>query len=681
MNSQKNKVVSIVLGTYNRLFFLKLTIQSVRKELELLNQPCEIIVIDGGSTDGTIKWLIEQKDIISIIQHNRGFWKGKEIDRRSWGYFMNLGFKISQGKFVCMVSDDCLFVPGSLKNGLIQFNDLLEKGNKIGGIAFFWREYPFVESENYWVGRTFEKVFINHGLFLRQALEDVDYIDEDSFRFYHADGDLSLKIIEKGYQILPADNSYIEHYSHANTQLRTTNFSKQKADFLKFKEKWFHLAVHERIKIGDAIFKNFADSKHTIDYYRNLSSNNRVRDFFKKVIKKLISLVKNREYYEKNFLNDKFIKKISIQNKKNSFSISNLVLRFDNDKVHGDEHFYKSELKEIREETLSTYDDIYKGYSERILIHVPEDQHSPAGYSYFNNLYQTLNFMGVPVEKFQGSDDLDIKFKFFKPTLFLSSDHESYLSQFDWTSILKYKEKNQFKVGLTASLEEYGNSPLYSRLEDYSNGKVDFFYSFRTSEYIEFRKEYDLFKTFNYRIFNIEFACNPLYHYPVENNKKEFDFVFLASNNPDKVKRVSKYFSKIVSQYNGVIAGPWWPFTKNFRINPEQDRVIYSMAKVGLNLSIPEQIQFPCELNERTYILAACGILQLIDNPCILSKRFSPESLFHSKDASEYFKNFMFILKNYPDLTHIRTNAFKEAYKKHTTFHRMEKFLLELRSH
>jgi GT2 family glycosyltransferase len=83
--------ISIVLGSYNRLRFLKLTIKSIRNNG--IAVPYEIIVIDGGSTDGSMAWLIKQKDIITIVQHNQGIWKGTQIKRRSWGYFMNLGFK------------------------------------------------------------------------------------------------------------------------------------------------------------------------------------------------------------------------------------------------------------------------------------------------------------------------------------------------------------------------------------------------------------------------------------------------------------------------------------------------------------------------------------------------------------------------------------------------------------
>lgn len=49
----KSKGVSVVLGSLNRITFLKLTIQSIREELKNAPFTHEIIVIDGGSTDGT----------------------------------------------------------------------------------------------------------------------------------------------------------------------------------------------------------------------------------------------------------------------------------------------------------------------------------------------------------------------------------------------------------------------------------------------------------------------------------------------------------------------------------------------------------------------------------------------------------------------------------------------------
>ena len=98
--------VSIIIGSYNRRALLREAINAIRHNG--FNGTMEIVVVDGGSTDGTLAWLAEQKDIITIIQHNRGEVDGRPIERRSWGYFINLCFKLAQGKYVMMLSDDCI---------------------------------------------------------------------------------------------------------------------------------------------------------------------------------------------------------------------------------------------------------------------------------------------------------------------------------------------------------------------------------------------------------------------------------------------------------------------------------------------------------------------------------------------------------------------------------------------
>ena len=261
-------VVSVVLGTFERLDFLKLTIESLRTELA--NVQSEIIVVDGGSADGTIEWLTAQKDIVTIVQHNRGEWAGKTIERRSWGYFMNLAFKSAAGKFVCMVSDDCVLVPGCITNGVQEFESKLAAGEKVGALAFFWRNWP--EMKRYWVGVTFgRKLFVNHGLYLREALEKIGFIDEGRYFFYHADGDLSLRIWDAGYTIVPASNSYLEHYSHANTTVRASNFERQKKDWDAYVDRWtgkFHDPASD-FK-GDWIEADYADPTNTGEKFRPL---------------------------------------------------------------------------------------------------------------------------------------------------------------------------------------------------------------------------------------------------------------------------------------------------------------------------------------------------------------------------------------------------------------------------
>ena len=280
-------IISIVLGSYNRLTFLRSTIASIRSNGIAI--PYEIIVIDGGSSDGSINWLIKQKDIITIVQHNHGNWSGKPVERRSWGYFMNIAFKATHGKYILMVSDDCLLVRGAVMNGYQAFEQLLEEGHNVGALAFYWRNWP--DQQDYRVGLTLgDKMFVNHGLYLRTALEEVGWIDEVNYTFYHADGDLCLKLWQKGYIVLDCTQAFIEHFMHANTEVRSVNLLNERRDWENYTRKWEGIFYDRVIDNGGRwIKKQFDDPDQTylsfISVMRWITLRRRLNSYWKKVMR------------------------------------------------------------------------------------------------------------------------------------------------------------------------------------------------------------------------------------------------------------------------------------------------------------------------------------------------------------------------------------------------------------
>jgi len=269
LDPPEDPVVSVVLGTYNRIEYLQFTVESIRKAIQGIRS--EIIIVDGGSTDGTMEWLMSQKDIITIVQHNRGEWIGKSIRRRSWGYFMNLGFRCAAGKYVCMLSDDCVLLPGAIEKGVESFEKAVSEGKKVGAAAFYWKDWP---SHNYYEVQVTldEKMYVNHGLFLKEAMQEVGFAEEKLYMFYFADCDFCLKMAEAGYQCIEASDSYVIHYTHANDDLRNSNAVYYKSEFRAFKNRWegiFYDSQKDNY-IQDRRRKKFND----IEYMTELQSGN-----------------------------------------------------------------------------------------------------------------------------------------------------------------------------------------------------------------------------------------------------------------------------------------------------------------------------------------------------------------------------------------------------------------------
>jgi glycosyltransferase involved in cell wall biosynthesis len=255
-------VVSVVLGTRNRRRFLKATIGSIRQHCSGL--PHEIIVVDGGSSDGSLKWLARQKDVITIIQHNGGEWRGSELPRRSWGYFMNLGFHCASGDYVCMVSDDCVLVPGAIEKGVSHLEGLRSRGVNVGAGAFYWRNWP--DEPEYHVQLTLGgRMMVNHGLYLREALAEVGWIEEERYAFYHADSDLCMKLWQRCYEVVDCPDSYVEHYSHADREPRSSRSAVTTADWRGYLDKWTGVMFDSgHDSIGSRVAKTHDDPSRSV---------------------------------------------------------------------------------------------------------------------------------------------------------------------------------------------------------------------------------------------------------------------------------------------------------------------------------------------------------------------------------------------------------------------------------
>jgi GT2 family glycosyltransferase len=227
--------VSVVLGSFNRFNLLRRAIESVRANLNRLRG--EIIVVDGGSSDGSIDWLVEQKDIVAIVQHNRYLNDGQPRRRMSWGQFMNMGFRAAGAERILMISDDCYLLPDALPNALTRIDEAERTGLTVGACAFYFRNWP--EESEYYVQRTLGgNLMVNHGIYCRGALAAAGYVNEDDYAFYKADSDLSLAIWQAGFAIIDAPGSVCEHFMSPEEAVRVSNNATLEHDRRQLHKRW-----------------------------------------------------------------------------------------------------------------------------------------------------------------------------------------------------------------------------------------------------------------------------------------------------------------------------------------------------------------------------------------------------------------------------------------------------------
>ena len=106
--------ITLLLPTYNRLFFLKKTLPKIIKSA--VNNSCNLLILDNASTDGTYKYLkkIESKyKFIKFIRHKKNI-----------GGVQNykFGLKIINTKYIMFLSDDDL-IYGDYINKVISILD------------------------------------------------------------------------------------------------------------------------------------------------------------------------------------------------------------------------------------------------------------------------------------------------------------------------------------------------------------------------------------------------------------------------------------------------------------------------------------------------------------------------------------------------------------------------------
>lgn len=220
--------VSIVVPTYNRLSRLSNTIARIRANVSL---PYELIIVDGGSTDGTRGFLAGDRGLCVILEEHR------EGAVRAF----NKGFRAARGDYVMWLNDDAYPLRGSVEAA----RDVLQAYDDVGMVAFYhdWDRTKNVLDSVIHDGRTFSVYnvrgypYANFGLLRRTLLHRIGYADE-RFYFFGFDPDLSLKVqFQAGLKVVGCRQALVTHEEyHDERKLSDRTIGEQ--DNKKLFAKW-----------------------------------------------------------------------------------------------------------------------------------------------------------------------------------------------------------------------------------------------------------------------------------------------------------------------------------------------------------------------------------------------------------------------------------------------------------
>jgi GT2 family glycosyltransferase len=222
-------MISLCIPTYNRLADLKRCLNSVFNGFE--NYPYEIVIADGGSTDGTLEYLHDlDNDNIVLIEQGKLTGIVKAV---------NACFKKAKGEYILNGNDDTVLFP----KVLIKACKLMDKEEQIGLVAPKDQEIRHGNLPGVTLKlRQSWALLCKFHIFRSSVLKKINYFDE-SFRSYYVDDDSCISTMKLGYTTIFTKEVGMIHYRIPDEDInvaRSQNYDEQRVrqDNENLKNKW-----------------------------------------------------------------------------------------------------------------------------------------------------------------------------------------------------------------------------------------------------------------------------------------------------------------------------------------------------------------------------------------------------------------------------------------------------------
>jgi len=208
-------LTSVVMLTWNELPYTQRCLASLRRHTRL---PIELIVVDNGSTDGTVAWLESQPDLHLIVNpSNLGFPKAA-----------NQGIAAAKGRQILLLNNDIVLTAGWLGRLLAHLHASPQVGmvgpcsNFVSGpqqVPVSYQNLVELESFAWRLGRSKRGQYRGTDrlvgfclLIKRELLDRVGVLDEQFGLGCFEDDDLCRRATAAGYELRICDDAFVHHY-------------------------------------------------------------------------------------------------------------------------------------------------------------------------------------------------------------------------------------------------------------------------------------------------------------------------------------------------------------------------------------------------------------------------------------------------------------------------------------
>lgn len=202
-------IVSIIIRTYNEERYLNDLLNSINNQI-VNNHIIEIIIVDSGSTDNTLKIAKSHNCIIKKI----------EKINFSFGRSLNLGCATANGEILIFISGHCIptneFWLQNLINPILSNKVILTYGKQIGGLNTNFSELQIFEK--YYPS---ESKIPQVGIFCNNANSAILKSEWIKFKFDEdltglEDMHLAKKLYDSGLLLGYVSNAIVYHLHHEN---------------------------------------------------------------------------------------------------------------------------------------------------------------------------------------------------------------------------------------------------------------------------------------------------------------------------------------------------------------------------------------------------------------------------------------------------------------------------------